>query len=73
MQDPSPSNISGSKVHQNTMKWDVKVNVGHVLLALAVIYVAAKFGPPLLGSASGDQDDEMEAVDVEEVSGTLVG
>jgi hypothetical protein len=63
MQDPSPSNIHGSKVQQHSVEW--QVNVGHVLLGLAAIYVAAKFGPPLLGAASGSSDGQEERVDVE--------
>jgi len=37
MQDPNPSNISGSKVQQSTMKWDVRVKVGHVLLVVYLV------------------------------------
>jgi hypothetical protein len=63
MQDPSPSNISGEKVVSHSVEH--RVNWGHVLLAVAAVYVAAKFGPPLLDATSGSGDDQEERVDVE--------
>jgi hypothetical protein len=62
MQDPSPSNISGEKVVSHSVEH--RVNWSHVLLAVAVVYVAAKFGPPLL-DAAGSPGDDQEAVGVE--------
>jgi hypothetical protein len=71
MQDPNPSNISGEKVVSHSVEH--RVNWSHVLLAVAAVYVAAKFGPPLLDATSGTDDDQMQPVDVEEVDSGLVG
>lgn len=51
MEDPDPSNISGEKRVSHSVNWEI--NVGHVALAVAVIYVIWK----LLGSRSGEIED----------------
>jgi hypothetical protein len=70
MQDPLPENITGEKAVTHSVEH--RVDWSHVLIALAVVYVAAKFGPPLLDVAS-PSEDEMESVDVEEVNDGLIG
>lgn len=51
MRDPKPENITGSKQHR--IEW--QVDVGQVLLGLALIYVAWKVAPLF---AEGNDEEE---------------
>jgi len=57
MRDPQPENITGQKRH--TFSWDVSVDVGHLVLGLALLALAVKVAP--LFASEPDTDDESEA------------
>lgn len=63
MRDPQPENITGEKQH--VFEWSV--NVGHVLLALAVIVVALQLGRVLTGEESDVASSAL--AETEEVTG----
>lgn len=52
MRDPKPENITGEKRH--SFEWSV--DVGQVLLGLAIIYAAWK-GAQLLSGEGNDEED----------------
>lgn len=54
MEDPLPKNIEGSKRVAHTVEH--KVDWGYVAIGLAVIVLAVKFGPPILGSLEDDEE-----------------
>lgn len=52
MRDPQPSNITGQKKYSHNIKWEV--NVGYVMIGLAVIYVAYRLD---LGSIGDGEEN----------------
>lgn len=53
MRDPKPENISGEKRH--SFSWEIEVDVGQLLLGLAVLFVAWKLAP--LFTSQNDKDE----------------
>lgn len=53
MRDPQPENIEGLKRH--TFGWEIQVDVGLLLLGLALLFAAWKLAP--LFTSQNDKDE----------------
>jgi hypothetical protein len=68
MNDPAPENIQGMKKSTHSVEWEI--NVSHLMIAIAVLYIISKF----TGSGEGNlQDLARSGVGQEDKQGMNVG